>query len=65
MKQITFQLESHYGRLRAYPVDQEAILFCQITETKTLTSRSVGAIKGLGFCPVDQYGNEIDPTELY
>ena len=65
MKKISFKLESHYGRLRAYPVDQESILFCQLTESKTLRGGSVGAIKGLGFVPVDQHGTEIDPTELY
>jgi len=65
MKQITYKLESHYGRTRAYPVDQEAILFCQLTQSKTLTAGSVGTIKGLGFLPVDRDGFEIDPRELY
>ena len=65
MKPITYKLESHYGRLRAYPVDQESILFCQLTQSKTLTGGSVGAIKGLGFCPVDEHGTEINPGDLY
>ena len=65
MKQITYKLESHYGRTRAYPVDQEAVLFCQLTQSKTLTAGSVGTIKGLGFLPVDGDGFEINPSELY
>ena len=65
MKQITYKLEHHYGRTRAYPVDQEAILFCQLTQSRTLTGGSIGTIKGLGFMPVDENGNEINPAELY
>jgi len=48
MKPITYKLESSYGRLRAYPVDQEAILLCQLTQSKTLLPGSIGTIKGLG-----------------
>lgn len=65
MKSITYKLESAYGRLRAYPVDQEAILLCHLTQSKTLLPGSIGDIKGLGYLPVDQEGNEIDPKELY
>ena len=65
MKQITYKVESHYGRKRAYPIDQEAILFCQLTQSKTLTAGSLGAIKGLKFLPVDQHGFEINPGDLY
>ena len=62
---ITYKLESAYGRTRAYPVSQEAILFCQLTQSKTLLASSVGTIKALGYVPVDGDGFEIDPAELY
>jgi len=62
---ITYKLENAYGRTRAYPVSQEAILFCQLTQSKTLLASSVGTIKALGYVPVDRDGFEIDPRELY
>lgn len=62
---ITYKLESAYGRTRAYPVSQEAILFCQLTESKTLLPGSIGTIKALGYVPVDRDGFEINPSELY
>lgn len=65
MKQITYKLESSYGRTRAYPVDQEAILLCHLTQSKTLLPGSIGDINGLGYEPVDQHGNIIKPSELY
>lgn len=65
MRTITYKLESSYGRLRAYPIDQEAILLCQLTQSKTLLPGSIGTIKGLGYLPVDRDGFEIDPKELY
>jgi len=65
MKRITYKLESFYGRLRAYPVDQEASLLCHLTQSKTLLPGSIGDIKGLGYIPVDRDGFEIDPKELY
>ena len=62
---ITYKLESYYGRTRAYPISQEAILFCHLTQSKTLLASSVGTIKALGYVPVDQDGFEIEPSELY
>ena len=62
---ITYKLESAYGRTRAYPISQEAILFCQLTQSKTLLASSVGTIKALGYVPVDGDDFEIDPAELY
>jgi hypothetical protein len=63
---ITYKLESAYGRTRAYPVSQEAILFCQLTQSKTLLASSVGTIaKPLAMFPLNQDGFEIDPAELY
>lgn len=65
MKQITYKLENSYGRTRAYPVDQEAILLCHLTQSKTLLPGSIGTIKALGYLPVNQDGFEINPKELY
>lgn len=65
MKQITFKLESSYGRNRAYPVSQEAILLCRLTGAKTLLPQSIGTIAGLGYECVDQTGEVIVPSILY
>ena len=62
---ITYKLESSYGRTRAYPISQESILLCQLTQSKTLLPGSIGTIKALGYLPVNQDGFEINPQELY
>ena len=65
LKPITFKLESAYGRTRAYPVSQEAILLCQLTNSKTLLPGAIGTIAGLGYECVDRDGFAIEPSQLY
>ena len=65
MKPIRFKIESHYGLSRAYPLDQEAILVCRLSKTKTLLPGDIGTVAALGFEAVNQYGVKIDPKELY
>jgi len=65
MKPITFKLESSYGRTRAYPVSQEAILLCRLTGAKTLLPGAIGTIAGLGYECVDRDGIVIEPSVLY
>jgi hypothetical protein len=64
MKSIRFKVESSYGMLRAYPLDQEAILICRLSKTKTLLPGDIGTCAALGYEPVNQYGIKIDPREL-
>lgn len=65
LKPITFKLESAYGRTRAYPVSQESILICQLTQSKTLLPSAMGTIAALGYECVDQAGVAIVPSILY
>lgn len=65
MKQITFKIESSYGRNRAYPVSQDAILLCRLTNAKTLLPQDIGTIAALGYECVDQTGKVIVPSVLY
>jgi len=65
MTDLTFKLESSYGRTRAYPMDQTAILLVRLAKSKTLLPQDLGTFAGLGFLCVDQTGREIKPSELY
>ena len=65
LKPISFQLKEAYGRVRAYPISQEAILLCRLTEAKTLLPGNIGTIAGLGYECVDQNGSIINPSDLY
>ncbi len=65
MTDLRFKLESSYGRVRAYPVDQTAILLVRLTRAKTLLPADLGTFAALGYRCVDQEGNEIVPSLLY
>ena len=65
MTDLRFKLESSYGRTRAYPIDQTAILLVRLTRAKTLLPSDIGTFAGLGYRCVDQEGNEITPSLLY
>jgi len=65
MTDLRFKLESSYGRHRAYPVDQTAILLVRLAKSKTLLPQDIGTFSGLGYRCVDQNGNEITPSLLY
>jgi hypothetical protein len=65
MTDLRFKLESSYGRVRAYPVDQTAILLVRLTRAKTLLPQDLDTFAALGYRCVDQKGNEIIPSLLY
>jgi hypothetical protein len=65
MTDLTFKLEASYGRTRAYPVDQTAILLVRLAKSKTLLPGDIGTFAGLGYRCVDQDGNEITISQLY
>lgn len=65
MQDLRFKLESSYGRHRAYPVDQVAILLVRLAKSKTLLPQDIGTFSGLGYRCVDQDNNEITPGMLY
>jgi cell shape-determining protein MreC len=65
MTDLTFKLEASYGRTRAYPVDQTAILLVRLAKSKTLLPGDLGTFAGLGYRCVDQDGNEIKLSQLY
>jgi hypothetical protein len=65
MKDLRFKLESSYGRTRAYPIDQTAILLVRLTRAKTLLPGDIGTFAGLGYRCVDRDGFEITPGMLY
>lgn len=65
MTDLRFKLENSYGRVRAYPVDQTAILLIRLAKSKTLLPQDIGTFSGLGYRCVDQNDNEITPGMLY
>ncbi len=65
MQDLRFKLEPSYGRARAYPVDQTAILLIRLAKSKTLLPQDIGTFAGLGYKCIDQDGNEITPSLLY
>jgi hypothetical protein len=65
MTDLRFKLESSYGRVRAYPVDQTAILLVRLTRAKTLLPADLGTFAALGYRCIDKDGNEIVPSLLY
>jgi cell shape-determining protein MreC len=65
MTDLRFKVETSYGRTRAYPVDQTAILLIRLAKSKTLLPGDLGTFAGLGYRCVDQDGNEITISQLY
>jgi hypothetical protein len=65
MTDLTFKLEASYGRTRAYPVDQTAILLVRLAKSKTLLPQDIGTFAGLGYRCVDRDGFEIQPSILW
>ncbi len=65
MTDLRFHVETSYGRFRAYPIDQTAILLIRLAKSKTLLPGDLGTIAGLGYRCVDQDGNEITLSQLY
>ena len=61
----TFRIREAYGNTRAYPVNREAVLLCQLTNSKTLLPQQMAAIRELGFECVDVDGNAISSIDLY
>jgi hypothetical protein len=65
MTDLRFKVEKIYGRFRAYPIDQSAILLVRLAKSKTLLPGDLGTFAGLGYRCVDQDGNEITISQLY
>jgi hypothetical protein len=65
MTDLRFKLEASYGRHRAYPVDQVAILLVRLAKSKTLLPQDIGTFAALGYRCIDQDNNEITPSLLY
>jgi len=65
MTALRFKVETSYGRFRAYPIDQTAILLVRLAKSKTLLPGDLGTFAGLGYRCVDQDGNEITISQLY
>jgi hypothetical protein len=61
----TFRIREAYGNTRAYPVSREAVLLCQLTNSKTLLPQQIAAIRELGFECVDTDGHVINAVDLY
>ena len=59
MTDLQFKVETTYGRFRAYPVDQTAILLIQLAKTKTLLPVDLVTLDALGYRCVNQHGEEI------
>ena len=49
MMQIEVKVKNVYGVQRIYPICANALLFCQLTKTETITSQSLDIIKTLGY----------------
>lgn len=65
MTDLRFKVETTYGRFRAYPIDQTAILLIRLAKSKTLLPGDLGTFAGLGYRCVNQDGNEITISQLY
>jgi hypothetical protein len=65
MTDLRFKVETTWGRTRAYPIDQTAILLVRLTRAKTLLPQDLGTFAALGYRCVDQEGREIVPSLLY
>ncbi len=65
MQDLRFKLEPSYGRARAYPVDQTAILLVRLAKSKTLLPQDIGTFAALGYRCVDQNNSELTPSMLY
>ena len=61
----TFRIREAYGNTRAYPVNREAVLLCQLTGNKTLRGQEISTIRELGFECVDTEGDLINAVDLY
>jgi hypothetical protein len=61
----TFRIREAYGNTRAYPVSREAVLLCQLTNSKTLLPQQIAAIRELGFECLDTEGKVINSIDLY
>ena len=61
----TFRIREAYGNTRAYPVSREAVLLCQLTNSKTLLPQQIAAIRELGFECLDTEGKVINAIDLY
>lgn len=49
MKIVEVNLKSVYGEVKAYPANQAAQLFADLSGTKTLTTQALRTIKALGY----------------
>jgi len=49
MMQIEVKVKNVYGVQRIYPICANALLFCQLAKTETITSQSLDIIKTLGY----------------
>jgi len=47
--QIEVKIKNVYGVQRIYPICANALLFCQLTKTETITSHALDIIKALGY----------------
>ena len=65
MTDLSFKVETTYGRFRAYPIDQTAILLIRLAKSKTLLPGDLGTFAALGYRCVDQNGAEIQLSQLY
>lgn len=61
----TFRIREAYGNTRAYPVNREAVLLCQLTGNKTLRGQEISTIRELGFECLDTDGHVINAVDLY
>ena len=61
----TFRIREAYGNTRAYPVNREAVLLCQLTGNKTLRGQEISTIRELGFECIDTEGDVINAIDLY
>lgn len=47
--QLLIELRDVYGEIKAYPVNETAVLFAEMLGTKTLTHQKLCLIERLGF----------------
>ena len=55
--EITVLVKSVYGQEKIYPVCKKALLFAELTGTKTLSRSDIAVIKDLGFIVTVQQQN--------
>lgn len=64
MQTAIFELKSHYGVIRAYPVGEKAQAICELIGVKTLPNTAILNLRRLGIDPQTTSGNQLKACDL-